>query len=102
MLGTSSRSHVFLGAVALAWLAQIDATFETNFITKAIKDSSILTEHLISPRGIPTGIRGARSAIFGRVPRRWQLPMGIALSGPGLHACCGRPILDGPAGALAR
>lgn len=37
----------------LFWLAQIDPTFETNFITKAIKDSSILTEHLISPRGIP-------------------------------------------------
>lgn len=37
----------------LFWLTQIDSTFETDFITKAIKDSSILTEHLISPRGIP-------------------------------------------------
>lgn len=37
----------------LFWLIQIDPTFETDFIAKAVKDSSFLTEHLISPRGIP-------------------------------------------------
>jgi hypothetical protein len=37
----------------LFWLDQIDATFETEFITAAIRGSATLTEHLISPRGIP-------------------------------------------------
>jgi hypothetical protein len=37
----------------LFWFTQIDSTFETDFITKAIRDSSVLTEHLISPGGIP-------------------------------------------------
>jgi hypothetical protein len=37
----------------LYWLHQVDATFETEFITKAVSDSAALTENLISPRGIP-------------------------------------------------
>jgi hypothetical protein len=37
----------------LFWLTQIDPTFETHFIGKAIADSSILTEHVLSPHGFP-------------------------------------------------
>jgi hypothetical protein len=37
----------------LYWLHQIDTTFETEFITKAMSDSAALTLHLISPHGIP-------------------------------------------------
>ena len=37
----------------LFWINQIDPTFESNFITAAIKDSAAITEHLISPYGIP-------------------------------------------------
>jgi hypothetical protein len=37
----------------LFWLNQVDASFEATFITGAIRDSSRLTEHLVSPHGIP-------------------------------------------------
>jgi hypothetical protein len=37
----------------LFWLNQIDSGFEKDFIAGAIRSSAALTEHLISPRGIP-------------------------------------------------
>jgi hypothetical protein len=37
----------------LFWLHQIASDFEPEFITPAIADSATLTEHLISPHGIP-------------------------------------------------
>jgi hypothetical protein len=37
----------------LFWLNQVDPKFEPEFITAAIRSSATITEHLISPRGIP-------------------------------------------------
>jgi hypothetical protein len=37
----------------LFWINQVDPTFEANFVTTAINDSAAITEHLISPDGIP-------------------------------------------------
>ncbi len=37
----------------LFWIHTIDPTFDSDFIAEAIKESALLTEHLISPNGIP-------------------------------------------------
>jgi hypothetical protein len=53
----------------LFWLTQIDPTFETHFIAEAIADSSILTEHVLSPHGFPImggSGTGSRCATAGR------------------------------------
>jgi len=37
----------------LFWIHEIASDFEPEFITRAIADSATLTEHLISPQGVP-------------------------------------------------
>jgi hypothetical protein len=50
----------------LFWIHTIDPTFETEFIRTAIRESALLTEHLISPNGIP--IMGRSSCYRTAVP----------------------------------
>jgi hypothetical protein len=37
----------------LFWIAQLDPSFDADFIAGGLRDSAILTAHLISPRGVP-------------------------------------------------
>jgi hypothetical protein len=57
----------------LFWLAQLDPSFDTDFIAAALRDSAALTAHLISPRGVP---------IMGRsVCYRTALPVPVLAEG---------------------
>lgn len=57
----------------LFWLAQLDPSFDTDFIAAVLRDSAALTAHLISPRGVP---------IMGRsVCYRTALPVPVLAEG---------------------
>jgi hypothetical protein len=72
----------------LYWLHQIDAAFETEFIAKAVDDSAALTEHLISPRGIPIMGRSIcyRTAVPVPILAAGLLAPADAAPGRALHA----------------
>ncbi|MBV9912033.1 MAG: DUF2264 domain-containing protein, partial [Sinobacteraceae bacterium] len=73
----------------LFWINKLDPQLESDFITSAIASSGALTEHLISPRGIP---------IMGRsICYRTALPVPVLAAehlDPTAHAARARRALD--------
>lgn len=72
----------------LFWLAQIDPEFETRFIATAIDESAALTEHLLSPHGLPIMGRSVcyRTAVPVPVLAAQLLGGADAAAGHGLRA----------------
>ena len=72
----------------LFWFSQIDPTFETHFIRQAIEESSILTEHVLSPHGFPIMGRSIcyRTAVPVPVLAAQLLHEPAAENGHALHA----------------